>query len=113
MSPIDEGTTQAFVGRMLGDAAATTTTVLAAIGDQLGLWKDLEHRGPGTSRAIAERNGLSERHVREWLLAMSAGGYVADCNETQTFCLPPAHAPALAHESGPMFFGGALEILIG
>ena len=72
MTQNDEAKTQAFVGRMLGDSAALTTTVLAAIGDQLGLWKDLDRCGGGTSRAIAERNGLSERHVREWLSAMSA-----------------------------------------
>jgi SAM-dependent methyltransferase len=113
MTQIDEAKTQAFGGRMLGDTAALLTTVLAAIGDQLGLWKDLDRRGPGTSSAIAERNGLSERHVREWLAAMSATGYVDYCNETQTFRLPPEHAPALAHEGGPMFFGGALEILLG
>jgi hypothetical protein len=40
---------EAFVGKVLADTAGTTTTVLAAIGDRLGLFKDVAAHGPATS----------------------------------------------------------------
>src|SRR5690348_12840366 len=99
-------TTEAFVGKVLGDTAGLTNTVLAWIGDELGLWKDLHARGPATSAALAERMRLAERPVREWAAAMSAAGYLEYCAKTKTFALPAEHAPVLAQEAGPMFFGG-------
>jgi SAM-dependent methyltransferase len=97
----------------LTDASVTGATIFAAIGDRLGLWKDLAARGPATSAAFAARTGLAERHVREWLRIMATAGYLRHCPESQTFCLPPEHAPALAEEGGAMFFGGVYEILLG
>jgi len=40
--------TEAFLGKVIGDAGGMTTTIFAAIGDRLGLFKSLAH-GPATS----------------------------------------------------------------
>ena len=58
--------TEAFVSKVLGDTTGLTNTVLAWMGDELGLWKDLHARGPATSVELAERTRLAERPVREW-----------------------------------------------
>ena len=51
--------------KVLGDTSATMTTLLASIGDRLGLFKDLAANGPGTSAELARRTGTNERYVRE------------------------------------------------
>jgi hypothetical protein len=38
---IDQAKQEAFVNKVLGDTSATMTTILASIGDRLGLFKDL------------------------------------------------------------------------
>jgi len=69
---IDQAKQEAFVNKVLGDTSATMTTILASIGDRLGLFKDLATKGPGTSAEVARRTGTNERYVHEWL-----GGMVA------------------------------------
>lgn len=105
--------TEDFVGKVVADTVGLTNTVLSWIGDELGLWKDLANAGPATSAQLAARTGLAERPVREWLNAMTAAGYIVHASDTGTFQLPVEHAPVLAQESGPMFFGGAHEELMG
>ncbi len=45
---LDTQKTEAFLGKVIGDAGGMTTTIFAAIGDRLGLFKSLAH-GPATS----------------------------------------------------------------
>jgi len=73
---MDESKAQEFTGRVLTDTAAAATVVMAALGDRLGLFKQLARGGPATSGELASRAGLSERYVREWLDGMRAAGYL-------------------------------------
>ena len=57
-------------------ASGSMVTILAALGDRLGLFKTLAASGPATSPEVAVRAGLVERYVREWLINQAAGGYV-------------------------------------
>src|SRR5690242_20580493 len=102
-----------FTGRVLQDTAATATTVLAALGDRLGLFKDLAAHGPTTSAQLAARTGLDERYLREWALGLYAAGYLTYTEHDQCFDLPQEHVPTLATEPGPAFFGGVHQELIG
>ncbi|HEU5002011.1 MAG TPA: class I SAM-dependent methyltransferase [Actinomycetota bacterium] len=111
--PIDEAKAGAFTGRVLGDTAAAATVVLAAIGDKLGLFKDLARGGPATSAELARRTQTTERYAREWLAGMAAAGYVTYDATDATYSLPPEHVPTLAYESGPAFFGGVHQELLG
>jgi SAM-dependent methyltransferase len=106
-------TTEEFVGKVMGDTVGLTNTVLAWIGDEVGLWKDLAQRGPATSAELAGRTGLAERPVREWLHAMTAAGYIAHAPDSGAFRLPAEHVPVLAQESGAVFFGGVHQELVG
>ncbi|MBI3967020.1 MAG: methyltransferase domain-containing protein [Chloroflexi bacterium] len=110
---IDRAKMDAFVHRVFGDTSSTTTTVLAAIGDRLGLFKELAARGPATSAELAERAGVNERYTREWLGGMASAGYLEYEPASRRFSLPPEHAPALADEAGPVFFGGIYQTLLG
>jgi SAM-dependent methyltransferase len=110
---VDEQKAQEFVGRVLSDTSAAMITTLCAIGDRLGLFTDLASAGPATSEAFAARTGINERYAREWLSALSAAGYLTYEPSTGTFTLPPEHAPALAQEAGPYFFGGVHQMLTG
>jgi SAM-dependent methyltransferase len=102
----------AFSRRLVDDAAAMMQVVMASIGDRLGIWKDLAAHGPATSSELARRMGLSERHVREWLAAMTAASYLAYEPATKRFELPPGHVPALADETSAQFLGGMHQLLV-
>jgi 2-polyprenyl-3-methyl-5-hydroxy-6-metoxy-1,4-benzoquinol methylase len=110
---IDEAAVEAFVGRALGDLGGAMTTLFCALGDRLGLLKALAADGPLSSEDLAARLGLNERYVREWLRGMAAAGYVEFEPDSQRFSLPAEHAPVLAHETGPVFFGGVYQELVG
>jgi SAM-dependent methyltransferase len=103
----------AFTGRVLADTAAAATIVMAALGDRLGLFKSLTDEGSATSTGLATRSGLDERYVREWLNGMHAAGYLTFDAAGSTYAIPEAHAPTLAVEPGPAFFGGVLQELLG
>jgi 2-polyprenyl-3-methyl-5-hydroxy-6-metoxy-1,4-benzoquinol methylase len=108
---LDQTKVDQFVGKVLADTSATLVTVLAAIGDRLGLFKELATSGPVTSAELASRTGINERYAREWLGGMTTAGYIAFDSSTQRFNLPLEHVPALAQEGGPFFFGGVHEML--
>jgi SAM-dependent methyltransferase len=110
---IDQTRAEEFTTRVLTDTAGATTTVLAFLGDRLGLFKDLAAAGPATSAELAARTGTNERYAREWLAAMFAAGYVEYDGETRRYRLPPEHRPALTDEPGPAFFGGIHQELLG
>jgi SAM-dependent methyltransferase len=110
-SAIDQTKQDAFVQKVLGDTSATMTTLLASIGDQLGLFKDLAANGPGTSAEIAGRTGTNERYIREWAGGMTAAGYLEYDAPSGRFSLPAEHGAALAAESGPAFFGGFYQMI--
>jgi SAM-dependent methyltransferase len=110
---IDPDNVQAFVGKVFLDTAGYVNTVIASIGDRLGLFKALASSGPVSSDELARRAGVSERYTREWLSAMAAGGYVAYSAVDESFSLPAEHAPALADEAGPVFFGGVHQLFVG
>jgi SAM-dependent methyltransferase len=111
VTDLDSAKVETFVGKILNDTSSTMATMLAVLGDRLGLFKELHANGPATSAAFAARAGIQERYAREWLGGMVAAGYVEYDPDRQQFRLPPEHAPALADEAGPYFFGGVIQML--
>jgi SAM-dependent methyltransferase len=111
--PVDEQKVHEFVGKVLTDTSGLTTTILAALGDRLGLFKTLAARGPATSAELAKAASINERYAREWLGGMASAGYVRYDPATRRFALPPDHVPVLAQEGGPVYFGGIHQMLLG
>src|SRR2546430_13953014 len=110
---VESKTTEEFLGKVLSDTSAFTTIVLAAVGDRLGLYKELAARGPATSAELASRAGIAERYAREWLGAMASAGYLIYDPEDRRFSLPSQYSPIIAQEGAPYFFGGIHQMVLG
>lgn len=102
-----------FLKKVVTDTSGLAATVMAAIGDRLGLFKDLAANGPAGSSEFAKRTNIHERYAKEWLAGMTSAGYLEYDPSSQLFTLPPAHEPVLAQEEGPFFFGGTHQMLSG
>jgi SAM-dependent methyltransferase len=106
---IDEAKLEAFMGQAVTDMGAIISAPLFVIGEKLGLYKAMAGAGPLSSQEIAERTGVHERSVREWLRNQAAGGYIAYDADTDTYTLPDEHALALADENSPFYILGVYD----
>ncbi|OLL28386.1 SAM-dependent methyltransferase [Burkholderia sp. SRS-W-2-2016] len=95
-----------FVGRMVGEFGAVASAPLIALGDRLGLYKAMAERGWMDSKQVAERAGLAERYVREWLAAQAAAGFLLYDPDTACYQLENEMAMCFADESSPAFLPG-------
>jgi 2-polyprenyl-3-methyl-5-hydroxy-6-metoxy-1,4-benzoquinol methylase len=112
-SALDEARVEAFAGQVIGDFAGAMTTLLTAIGDKLGLFRELAANGPATSQELAARAAMDERYAREWLHALHAAGYLDHDAATGRFVLPAEHAPVFADEGGALFMCGGYQEFLG
>ncbi len=106
---LDWNKVKVFAFQAMTDIGVAMQGALSFIGDRLGIFKALSAAGAVTSAELAERTGLSERYLREWLGAMAAARYVEYDPATHKFLMPPEHAMILANEDSPFFFGGFFE----
>jgi 2-polyprenyl-3-methyl-5-hydroxy-6-metoxy-1,4-benzoquinol methylase len=84
----------AFAGTVMGLYAGGMLSFMIDIGHRTGLL-EAATRGPATSPELAERAGLQERYVREWLGALVTADIFEYDATTQTYTLPPVHAACL------------------
>jgi SAM-dependent methyltransferase len=108
---VDEMKLQAFMGRVVTDAAAALSAPLVLVGDRLGLYQAMASSGPVTSQELAAQAGLNERYVREWLLNQTASSYVEYDPTSGRYALPPEHAMALTDTTSPAYVGGLFYIV--
>src|SRR5437764_6443003 len=108
---IDEAKLEAFMGQAVTDMGAIISAPLMVIGEKLGLYRAMAGAGPLSSSELAERAGVAERSVREWLRNQAAGGYVTYDADSDSYTLPDEHALALADESSPVYLLGAYELI--
>lgn len=99
-----------FVGRVIGHATGMMAIRLCAIGDRLDLFKTIAAHGPLTSEELAQRTGLEERYLREWIYGISLAGYLEFDKTTRKVSVPQAHRPALVEEGGPLYQGGLFRM---
>lgn len=111
--PGGDGRADSFAGRVVADTAGFAITVLARLGDDLGLFRALADGVPSSSAELAHRAGADERFVREWLSAMAAAGYVYYHHREDRFSMLPEAVPVLADEGGADFAGGTHQMLVG
>ena len=108
---LDPDKLQAFMGKMVGDMGAAMSGALVITGAKLGLYRELAAMGPATSGELAERCGLSERYVREWLAAQAASGFVDYDDNGARFSMSPEQKMALADEDSPVYVASAFELI--
>jgi SAM-dependent methyltransferase len=95
---IDRARIQEFAKRLLDIYTGGFLTYMIEIGEATGLFTAAV-KGPASSVQLAERAGLSERHVQEWLGAMVVAGIVDYQPEGAVYSLPPEHATCLTGSS--------------
>jgi 2-polyprenyl-3-methyl-5-hydroxy-6-metoxy-1,4-benzoquinol methylase len=119
---VDPDTLRELIGRVIADAGGALILPLALLGDRLGLFSALASAGPATAGQLAKRTRLTERYVREWLLAMAAAGYVTyagsdeDANGSGSaaaarYQLSPEQATAFTDPDSPGYVAGAFQNL--
>ena len=108
---MDEQGVVEFLMKLAGDAAAAAGGLSVAIGDRLGLYPAMAGAGPLTAAELAQRTGLVERYMEEWLAVQAGLGYVEYDQAAQTFTLPDEHAAVLADENSPTFLAGVFPVL--
>lgn len=96
---VDETAAEAFAGRLFELFTGAALSYLVDIGHRTGLFAGATD-GPATSAELAERAGLDERYVREWLGAMATSEIFEYEPSTATYWLPLEHAACLVG-SGP------------
>lgn len=94
----DRQRTQEFARKLFGLYTSGILTLLVEIGYRTGLF-EAAAKEPGTSREIAERAGLHERYVEEWLAAMATGAILEYDAASGRFTLPAEHALCLTGTS--------------
>ncbi len=95
---LDRQRVQDFARRLFGHYTSGMLALMVDIGHRTGLF-EAAAKGAATSRELADRAGLDERYVREWLGAMVTGGIVDYDPSSGTFALPAEHAVCLTGTS--------------
>lgn len=73
--------------------------LMISIGHRSGLFDVMSGMGWTNSEELADKAGLNERYVREWLGAMATGG-VVEVDESHQYRLPKEHAQFLTRKAG-------------
>lgn len=107
----DAAKLEQFMHKMVGDMAAAISGSLVITGTKLGLYKTLAEIGPATSHQLADKIGLDERYVREWLSAQAASGFIDYDPQEARFALNPEQHMALANEESPVYVAPAFEVI--
>ena len=110
---LDEGRLNALLGQAVVEFGATVNAALVAIGDRLGLYRELAAGGPMSSSELAERTGTAERYVREWLNAQAASGWVDYDAESGHYAMSLEQSLMFAQPDSPAFVGGAFQLALG
>jgi 2-polyprenyl-3-methyl-5-hydroxy-6-metoxy-1,4-benzoquinol methylase len=74
--------------------------LMISVGHRTGLFDRLRGLGPATVEEIAQKTGLNERYVREWLGAMVTGRVIEADPEGRKFSLPEEHGAFLTRDAG-------------
>jgi SAM-dependent methyltransferase len=90
----DPGEAGAFLFQLYGWLVGAAAVSLVDVGHRTGALDALA-AAPATAAELAERSGLSERHVREWLAGLATAGIAELDPPTGRYSLPVARAAAL------------------
>ena len=99
--------------KVMKDIAAGAIIPIMMIGDELGLFEKLYKVGPCSSKDFAKKTEMDHRYLREWLLALSAAGYVSYDTKTEFFSLSNEQYSVLGDGNSPSLMIGGFENLVG
>ena len=78
-------------------------SLLIHLGDRLGLYRTMRGSGPVSPQELADRTGLHERWLREWLRGQGAAGLLV-WHDDDRFELTATAAAVLADEDDSLYF---------
>jgi 2-polyprenyl-3-methyl-5-hydroxy-6-metoxy-1,4-benzoquinol methylase len=107
---LDPKRIEAMSDRVMGYLTGAGVAALVYLGDQLGLYRALRDAGPITSAELADRSGLHERWVREWLHGQASAGLVRYAGDGR-YELTGEQAAVLADENNPAFAAGGFALM--
>ncbi len=109
-STFNQAKAEAFSQSLVDTFNKSAIALGLSIGSRVGLFEAMAHQSDLTSQQIAERAGLNERYVREWLGAMVTGRIVNYYPETRSYQLPDEHAAFLT-DAGEYNFASGMEFV--
>ena len=104
---------EALTGKVLGDVSGAIGLYMAYMGDQSGIYTELESSGPSSAEQLADATGLNERYLCEWLSSNAALGYVTYDAGSEQFSLSPEQAAVFAHDGEVTCMQGFFQAVMG
>lgn len=108
---VDEGAEAADLDRLYAFALRVwsykqgeVVSTLIHLGDRLGLYRALQGAGQLTAAQLAQRTGLQERWLLEWLRGNAAAGLLTAGDTGEQFELTPEGSAVLADEEDSLMF---------
>lgn len=99
--PVTVDPRQQFGEKLVATLNSAGLAMMISIGHRTRLFDIMAGMPPATSAQIAERAGLEERYVREWLGAMVTSAVVDYDPKARTYQFPAAHASWLTRAATP------------
>ena len=100
IATVDQAAAEAFAGRLLKIVNDGMLCLMVSVGHRTGLFDAMADGSARTSAELAERAGLRERYVREWLGAMVTGRLVDYDPAAHAYTLPGERAAFLTRAAG-------------
>jgi ubiquinone/menaquinone biosynthesis C-methylase UbiE len=102
----DPDAVQAFAFTVWNYKQGEMVSLMIHLGDRLGIYEHLDGAGPVTAAQLAERSGLHERWLLEWLRA-NAAARLLEYHDGDSFELTEVGAMVLARTDSPNFAAAA------
>jgi 2-polyprenyl-3-methyl-5-hydroxy-6-metoxy-1,4-benzoquinol methylase len=100
---MEQSKADAFAERVMGEINTSMSVLNLYLGHRLGLYRSMADSGPVTPIELADRTGLAERYLREWMEAMATNGYIDYDEASGRFTLSPEHGVTLTKNDDPNF----------
>ena len=107
---LDMSKLEPLLGKVVNELGAASNAALVILGDKLDLFRTLS-KGAMTPAELAAATGTHERHLREWLSAQTASGFISYQADTGQFSMSPEQAAVFADENSPVFVTGGFHLL--
>lgn len=99
-----------YLRHVFGMLEGMMTAAMIYLGHHLGLYRALDGAGPLTSNELAEKTGLHERWVREWL-RQQAAAFILTYEGGERFSLAPIASMVWVDAMSPVYSAGAFSAL--
>ncbi len=112
MAELDLEKLDALTGKVVGNASAALSGLLAYIGDQTGVYQAMADGESRTADRIAAIANVDPRYLKELLSANAANEYVNYDSENEQFYMTPEQIAVFAVEESPANMQGLLQIIV-